>query len=286
MKKIISALLKIVLLTVVFFMVNAILGALLPLSHDMIALLSVEEQALFMPLYLLYIFITMSVLFFALKCLRYRKLRLYLAVVISFFGLFSVLNQVEILWYIEAFPLFTTLDVVKMLITDLIAYGVTALVGVWLVKGFKKEKETKTTLFDGGRSSWKVVVFMILYPLFYFCCGFIAWAFPATRELYAGWAATAEPIPLLLLFNVFRGGLWLFFSYPLLLGARTRKLAFWLLPSVLVIATAGSLIIPNAAMPAMVRLAHGIELTFSMAIVGIFMVWFFLREKKQNSKLI
>ena len=270
----------------VFFMVNAILGALLPLSHDMIALLSVEEQALFMPLYLLYIFITMSVLFFALKCLRYRKLRLYLAVVISFFGLFSVLNQVEILWYIEAFPLFTTLDVVKMLITDLIAYGVTALVGVWLVKGFKKEKETKTTLFDGGRSSWKVVVFMILYPLFYFCCGFIAWAFPATRELYAGWAATAEPIPLLLLFNVFRGGLWLFFSYPLLLGARTRKLAFWLLPSVLVIATAGSLIIPNAAMPAMVRLAHGIELTFSMAIVGIFMVWFFLREKKQNSKLI
>jgi hypothetical protein len=37
---------------------------------------------------------------------------------------------------------------------------------------------------------------------------------------------------------------------------------------------------PNAAMPAMVRLAHGIELTFSMTIVGIFMVWLFLKEKK------
>ena len=279
MKKIILVLFKIVVLAVVFFIVNAIIGTLLPLSNDMIAPLSVKEQALFMPLYLLYIFIAMSALFITLKCLRYKSLRLYLAVFISFFGLFSVLNQVEIFWYAEAFPLFTTLDVVKMLITDLIAYGIVALVGVWLVKGFKKEKEVKSTVFDAGRSSWKVAVFVVLYPLFYFCCGFIAWSFPAAREFYSGWAATAEPIPVLLLFNVFRGALWLFFSLPLLLGARTRKQAFWLLPFILVIATAGGLIMPNAAMPAMVRLAHGIELTFSMAIVGIFMVWLFLKER-------
>jgi len=279
MKKIILVLFKIVVLAVVFFIVNAIIGTLLPLSNDMIAPLSVKEQALFMPLYLLYIFIAMSALFITLKCLRYKSLRLYLAVFISFFGLFSVLNQVEIFWYVEAFPLFTTLDVVKMLITDLIAYGIVALVGVWLVKGFKKEKEVKSTVFDAGRSSWKVAVFVVLYPLFYFCCGFIAWSFPAAREFYSGWAETAEPIPVLLLFNVFRGALWLFFSLPLLLGARTRKQAFWLLPFILVIATAGGLIMPNAAMPAMVRLAHGIELTFSMAIVGIFMVWLFLKER-------
>ena len=279
MKKIISTLFKIVVLVVVFFIVNAIIGILLPLSHDMLAPLSVAEKTLFMPLYLLYIFIAMSALFITLKCLRYKSLRLYLAVFISFIGLFSVLNQVEILWYIEAFPLFTNLDVVKMLITDLFAYGIAALVGVWLVKGFKKEKEMKNTVFDAGRSSWKVAVFVVLYPLFYFCCGFIAWSFPATRELYSGWAATSEPIPILLLFNVFRGGLWLFFSLPLLMGARTRKQAFRLLPFILVIATAGGLIMPNAAMPAMVRLAHGIELTFSMTIVGIFMVWLFLKEK-------
>jgi hypothetical protein len=280
MKNILSALFKIVVLVVIFFIVNAIAGILLPLSHDMIAPLSVAEKALFMPLYLLYIFIAMSALFITLKCLRYKSLRLYLAVFISFIGLFSVLNQVEILWYIEAFPLFTSLDVVKMFLTDVFAYGITALVGVWLVKGFKKEKEVKSTVFDMGRSSWKVAVFVVLYPLFYYCCGFIAWSFPAAREFYSGWAATSEPISILLLFNVFRGGLWLFFSLPLLLGARTRKQAFRLLPFILVIATAGGLIMPNAAMPAMVRLAHGIELTFSMTIVGIFMVWLFLKEKK------
>lgn len=280
MKNILSALFKIIVLVVIFFIINAIAGILLPLSHDMIAPLSVKEQSLFMPLYLLYIFIAMSALFITLKCLRYKSLRLYLAVFISFIGLFSVLNQVEILWYIEAFPLFTSLDVVKMFLTDVFAYGITALVGVWLVKGFKKEKEVKSTVFDVGRSFWKVAVFVVLYPLFYYCCGFIAWSFPAAREFYSGWAATSEPIPILLLFNVFRGGLWLFFSLPLLLGARTKKQAFRLLPSILVVATAGGLIIPNAVMPAMVRLAHGIELTFSMTIVGIFMVWLFLKEKK------
>jgi len=279
MKKILSVLFKIVVLVAVFFIINAIIGMLLPLSHDMLAPLSMAEKALFMPLYLLYIFISMSALFIVLKCLRYKSLRLYLAVFISFFGLFSVLNQLEILWYIEAFPLFTTLDVVKMLLTDLFAYGIAALVGICLVRGFKKDKGTKTTIFDTGRSSWKIALFVVLYPLFYFCCGFIAWSFPATRELYSGWAATAESLPVLLLFNVFRGGLWLFFSLPLLLGAKTRKQAFWLLPFILVVATAGGLIMPNAAMPAMVRLAHGIELTFSMTIVGIFMVWLFLKEK-------
>ena len=286
MKNIIFTLLKIIVLVVVCFIVDAVTGILLPLSHDVIAALSVEEQASFMPLYLLNTLINMSVLFITLNCLRYRSWKLYLAVFISFYGLFSVMNLLEILWFIKAFPMFTTLDVIKMSFTALFTFGLTALVGTWLVKGFKKEEEARSTVFDAGRFAWKIGLFMVLYSLFYFCCGFIAWAFPATRELYAGWAGTGEQIPVLLLFQVFRGGLWFLFSLPILLGATTRKQTFWLLPLILVTATALALIVPNASFPAMVRLAHGIELTFSMTVVGIFMVWLFLKEKKGQEKQI
>jgi hypothetical protein len=196
------------------------------------------------------------------------------------------MNLLEILWFIKAFPMFTTLDVIKMSFAALFTFGLTALVGTWLVKGFKKEEEARSTVFDAGRFAWKIGLFMVLYSLFYFCCGFIAWAFPATRELYAGWAGTGEQIPVLLLFQVFRGGLWFLFSLPILLGVTTRKQAFWLLPLILVTATALALIVPNASFPAMVRLAHGIELTFSMTVVGIFMVWLFLKEKKGQEKQI
>ncbi|MCK4470785.1 MAG: hypothetical protein KAW49_03265, partial [Anaerolineae bacterium] len=59
-----------------------------------------------------------------------------------------------------------------------------------------------------------------IFISFYYCCGFIPWTlFPQVREFYASWAATTEPIPVLLLFNVPRGALWFLFSLPILLGA-------------------------------------------------------------------
>jgi hypothetical protein len=279
MKNILSTVFKVFVLVVVFFIVNAILGVLLPLSHDMVAALSPEEQASFMPLFLLNTLVNVAVLLTTLSCLRYKGWKLFLAGTISFFGLFGVLNGIELIWYNESFPLITYLDAVKMMITNLLTYGVTALVGTWLIKGFKKEEQARKPVLDAGRYGWKMGLFSVLYPLFYYCCGFIPWAFPEVREFYAGWATTRESIPVLLLFNVFRGALWFAFSLPILLGTTTRKRAFWLLPLVMVTGTAISFITPNPYMPPIVRLGHLIELAFSMTVVGVFMVWLFLLEQ-------
>jgi hypothetical protein len=197
----------------------------------------------------------------------------------AFWGLFNVLNMVELYWYNESFPLFTYLDVTKLVISSLVTYGLTTLVGMWLVGGFKREEAESQTTFEVGRNWRKVLLFCVAYPLFYYCCGFITRIFPEVREFYAGWAVTMEPLYILLLFNVFRGALWLLFSLPILMGARTRKVAFWLMPLVLFTGTAGALITPSAVMPGIVRLAHFIELGFSMIVVGLFMVWFFVRDK-------
>jgi hypothetical protein len=279
MKNFVSTALKIVALVVIYFIANAILGVLLPLSHDMVAALPSEEQASFMPLFLLNTFINVAVLLTTLSCLRYKGWKLVLAGTISFFGLFSVLNVIELIWYNESFPLITYLDTVKMMLTNILTYGTTALVGTWLIKGFKKEEQARNTVFDAGRYGWKIGLFSVLYPPLYLCCGFIPWAFPEVREFYAGWNATRESIPVLLLFNVFRGALWFAFSLPILLGTTTRKRAFWLLPLVMVTGTAISFITPNPYMPPMVRVGHFIELAFSMTVVGIFMVWLFLKGR-------
>lgn len=278
MKNILSALLRILLLTVVYFIVNAIVGVLLPLSHDMIAALPPEEQASFMPLFFFNTLINMAVLFTTLTSLRYKGWKLVLAGTITFFGLFSVLNVIELIWYNESFPLITYLDTVKMMISSLLSYGTTTLVGVRLIKGFKKEEQARNTVFDAGRYGWKIGLFAILYPLFYYCCGFIPWAIPEVREFYATWNTTRESIPVLLLFNVLRGLLWFAFSLSILLGTTTRKRAFWLMPLVMVTGTAMAFITPNPYMPPMVRVGHFIELAFSMTVVGVFLVWLHLKD--------
>jgi hypothetical protein len=281
MKKVLSAFWKILLLTVVYFLMNAVTGAVLPLSNDMMAAMTPADQAAFMPLFLTKSFINMVVIYLLLTHLRTRGWKLFVGVWMAFWGIITVLNGIELYWYNEAFPLFTYLDVTKMIVSSLISYGVIALLGAWLVGGFKREEGPKRTGFDGGRYGWKILLFCVAYALFYYCCGFITRIFPEVREFYAGWAATMESIPVLLLFNVFRGGLWLLFSLPVLLGAKTRRTAFWLMPLVLFNGTAMEHMLPSAVLPGIVRLAHFIELGFSMLVVGWFMVWFFVKDKTE-----
>ena len=279
MKKVPSAFWKILLLTVVYFVVNAIMGAILPLSNDMMAAMTPTDQAAFMPLFLTKAFINMVVMYLILTHLRTKSWKLFIGVWMALWGIITVLNAIELYWYNEAFPLFTYLDVTKMIISSLVTYGATALAGTWLVGGFKREEGEKQTDFDGGRYGWKILLFSVAYAFFYYCCGFITRIFPEVREFYAGWAATMESVPVLLLFNVFRGGLWLAFSLPILLEAKTRRTAFWLMPLVLFNGTALEHMLPSAVLPGIVRLAHFIELGFSMIVVGWFMVWFFVRDK-------
>jgi hypothetical protein len=279
MKKLFSAFWKILVLTIIYFVVNAIMGILLPLSNDMMAVMTPEDQAAFIPLFLLNIFINMTVMYLTLIYLRYQGWKLFLAVWVAFFGLFTVLNHIELYWYHEAFPLFTYLDVTKLMISALVAYGLVALAGTWLVGGFKREAQDRQTIFEVGRYGWKIGLFCVAYSLFYYGCGFITRIFPEVRDFYAGWALTREPLYILLLFNVFRGVLWFLFALPLLLGIKTRKQAFWLVPLILFTGTAVAVITPSAFMPGIVRLAHFIELGFSMTVVGLSMVWLFLTDR-------
>ena len=122
MRKIFSAFWKILLLTVVYFIINAIMGMLLPLSNDTMAAMTPEDRAAFMPLFLLKVFFNMVIMYLLLAYLRYKGWKLFLGVWMALWGLITVLNFIELYWYNEAFPLFTYLDVTKMIIISLISF--------------------------------------------------------------------------------------------------------------------------------------------------------------------
>ena len=92
----------------------------------------------------------MVVMYLVLNYLRYKGWKLLFGVWMAFWGLITVLNAIELYWYNEAFPLFTYLDVTKMIVSSLITYGFTTLVGVWLVGGFKRDDAEKLKNFDPG----------------------------------------------------------------------------------------------------------------------------------------
>ena len=95
MKKLLSASWKVLLLTVIYFVISAVIGTLLPLSNDMMAAMTPEDQAVFMPLYLLNILSTMTVMYLALIHLKYRGWKLFLAIWMTFLGLFTLVNAIE-----------------------------------------------------------------------------------------------------------------------------------------------------------------------------------------------
>jgi hypothetical protein len=272
MKKIFSAFWKILLLTIVYFILNAIMGMLLPLSNDMTAAMTPEDQAAFMPprFSSIWWLCTWYWLFCVIKAGSFSWVFGWP------FGVYSTLSMAPSCIGITRLFLYLPIWMspsclyLRSLFTGQLP---------WLVGGFKREATEKQISFDAGRYAWKVILFCVAYSFFYYGCGFITRLFPAAVEFYAGWAATMEPLYMLLSFNVFRGALWLVFSLPILLGARTRKVALWLMPLMLFNATAMEHMLPSAVLPGGVRLAHFIELGSSMIVVGLFMVWLFVKDK-------
>ncbi len=224
-----------------------------------------------------------SVMLVTMKELQFKGWKLFLGTWWAFWGLLYVLNDIEIYWYNESFPMFTYDDVTRIIISAFLTFDVMALVGMWLVNGFKGAELAPGVIFSAGRYGWKVALFCVAYSLIYYLFGFIPWMLPEVRDFYASWAITSEPLYVLLLFNVFRGALWLLFSLPLLMGLKSRRQGFWLLPLVLVTGTAVAVIVPSAVMPGTVRLGHFIELFTSMTLVGLFMVMLFVKDRVHTS---
>lgn len=218
---------------------------------------------------------------------RWSGWKLVGALVLAFYGLMTVMPQIESVIYLqhrlpaEMIPkLFTMGAVVAVLFCPLAV----------VILG-KRKNEVTTSLENArlqmspGEWLWKMGIIAVVYPILYFTFGYyVAWKNPAVQAYYEGtdpgsflaqmasvWHATPWMFPL----QAFRGILWLVFALPVVRMLKGRSWETALAIAILFSVWSAQLILPNPFMPRGVAMAHLVETASSNFIFGWIGGWLF-----------
>jgi hypothetical protein len=160
-----------------------------------------------------------------------------------------------------------------------------SLAATWITKKYSISGQAEKVNLP-IKPSFTRIIFLaaIVWPLIYFLFGYlVAWQFKEVRILYTGSAHMDSFLSLmkdnvasgLYFFQIFRGILWVLIGL-LILNMSRGSTTFKGVTLGLLFAVLGSsgLLLPNPIMPAMVRLAHGIETSTSDFLWGIIIAWY------------
>jgi hypothetical protein len=213
-----------------------------------------------------------------LRGLRLAGLMFWLA-----FGITTFVMQIETIVFGSAFPMLSTLDVIKLAFTALV--GTLLFVPLsMLVMGKWKNNDVPVRPLFKKEYLLPLAILSVVFPILYFFFGFfVAWQSAAVREFYATTTITSAQ-PLLTIIQVARGVLWVLAGLPLLVLFEKRCHA--IIASILCysLLTSFSLILPNPLMPEAVRLTHLVEISTSMAIFGALFGWLMTMKEFPRTK--
>jgi hypothetical protein len=232
-------------------------------------------------------------------------MKLVLGLTIAFFGVQTFIGQIEALAFLT--PLAEYIGggsvpilempadlILGMFVTGFILAVIVIPVTVVIFGRFRKKKQeiSMKILPQLPLSEWllKVAAVIVIYELLYFGFGyFVAWQSEAVRSFYqsesisSGFfdqlATVVTQTPLLFLLQAVRAILWVLLVLPVIMMLKNKGI--W---GALVTALFVSLpmnighIIPNAFMPADVRMMHFIETASSNFIFGLILFWLFQRS--------
>jgi hypothetical protein len=237
---------------------------------------------------------------------RWRGLPLMLGLAFAFYGVQTLIGQIEAIVFLtplgERFGAGSvpTLTMPMDFITSQFIIGaaqavVAAPLAVALLGKIKPDKDEKTgSLFPKFRfPQWllKLGVVIVLYELLYFGFGyFVAWKNPAVTAFYQGtdpgsflaqMGNVVTETPTLIPFQAFRALLWVAFALPVI-GMLRHKPWVGALATGLFLSLPMNIpnIVPNPFMPADVRMAHFIETASSNFIFGVLMFWLLHRSHR------
>ena len=221
---------------------------------------------------------------------RWAGWRLIAAVFFIFYGVTTLMSQIESAVFITRLPAGALPRLFLMGALIAAPFAVFAVFILGKRKADPADAEPNSRLVMPTREwAWKLAVIAIAYVILYFTFGyFIAWQNPAVREYYGGsdegsffaqMRTVLAETPWLIPFQILRALLWTAIALPVVRMMKgpwpETALALGLLFAVVMNA---QLLLPNPFMPEPVRTTHLIETASSNFIFGFLMGWLLTRR--------
>lgn len=214
---------------------------------------------------------------------RWAGWRLMATVFFVFYGVMTVMSQIESAVFITRLPpgVLPRLFLMGALIAA--PFSVLAVLILGKRRSGIATTENARLIMPGSEWTWKLAVIALAYLILYFTFGyFVAWQNPAVREYYGSGDAggflahlgtVVRETPWLIPIQILRAMLWALLALPVIRmmkgECKETAVAIGLLFAVIT----AQLLLPNPYMPKTVRLTHLIETAPSNFIFGFFVGW-------------
>ncbi len=230
-------------------------------------------------------FVEASVLSYIIVRSRWNGWKLILAIFWGFYGLHTVMAQIESAIYL---PQHLPPGMIpKLFVMGAIVAGLFSPVAVLILGKLKRESAIKPKnvrlVMPPGEWAWKLAAICIAYVVLYYGFGyFVAWKNPTVQAYYGGtdpgdfltqlagiWAATPWMYP----FQMLRGLMWTAFALPIIRMHRGTSWEVSLAVGLLFAVWSSQLLLPNPFMPREVATAHFVETAPENFIFGWLVGW-------------
>jgi len=213
------------------------------------------------------------------------------------------MTQVETLFFGNAFPVLTKIDILLIMAASLIPLLAVIPLAMKLFimksKSINENPEIVKQSLNIKNMLIKLGIIGAIYLFVYMFFGyFVAWQFEDLRIFYTG---TPEKLPffkhiadlilnnpIIYPFQILRGILFAVFIFPLLNMINKSKITFIISVCLVYLSTAVMLVIPNVLFPDVVRYGHLIEMLSSMLLFGIItgnVLWYNIDKKAEYDNI-
>ena len=241
-----------------------------------------QAASLLRPL-LVYTFLVSLVTAWIIQKSRWRGLKLIAALVFTFYGLMTVITQIETIVYLRAkMPpgLIKSLFVIGAIVAVLFVPLAVLIMGKIRGPEQPPAEHAPTLRTTAERFAILAIVYVVLYYLFGY---YVAWQNPELRLYYSGTTElrsfyqqvrfTVTATPWMLPFQFARGLLWVLFAYPVVRMLNTKRIETAAITAALFGVGSFALFIPNPLMPASVAHSHFWETLCSDLLLGAIVGW-------------
>jgi hypothetical protein len=242
---------------------------------------------------LAYTFLISLVTAWIIESSRWRGLKLIAALVFTFYGLMTVISQIETIAYLRAkMPpgLIKNLFVMGVVVAFLFVPLAVLIMGK--IRGPEQPHAERALALksEAVRFSILAVVYVALYYLFGY---YVAWQNPEVRLYYSGTTelkslyqqmlSNVTGTPWMLPFQFGRGLLWALFAYPVVRMLNIRRIETAGIIAALFGVGSFALLMPNPLMPASVAHSHFWETLSCDLLLGAIVGWVLAHDARPTA---